>query len=35
MKVLLILNNPPYCTERCYDTLRLAHALGKAMRAIS
>ena len=30
MKILLILNDPPYGTERCYNALRLAHALGKA-----
>lgn len=29
MKVLLILNDPPYGTERCYNALRLAHALLK------
>lgn len=29
MKVLLILNDPPYGTERCYNALRLAHALIK------
>lgn len=30
MKVLFILNDPPYGTERCYNALRLAHALLKA-----
>lgn len=30
MKLLFILNDPPYGTERCYNALRLAHALGKA-----
>lgn len=30
MKYLFILNDPPYGTERCYNALRLAHALGKA-----
>jgi len=25
-KILLILNDPPYGTERCYNALRLAHA---------
>ena len=30
MKILFILNDPPYGTERCYNALRLAHALGKA-----
>ena len=29
MKVLLILNDPPYGTERCYNALRLAIALLK------
>ncbi len=29
MKLLLILNDPPYGTERCYNALRLAHALAK------
>jgi uncharacterized protein involved in oxidation of intracellular sulfur len=29
MKTLLILNDPPYGTERCYNALRLAHALTK------
>jgi uncharacterized protein involved in oxidation of intracellular sulfur len=27
MKILLILNDPPYGTERCYNALRLALAL--------
>ncbi|HEV2548896.1 MAG TPA: DsrE family protein [Stellaceae bacterium] len=27
MKVLFILNDPPYGTERCYNALRLASAL--------
>ena len=30
MKILFILNDPPYGTERCYNALRLANALGKA-----
>lgn len=30
MKILFILNDPPYGTERCYNALRLAHALLKA-----
>lgn len=30
MKTLIILNDPPYGTERCYNGLRLAHALLKA-----
>ena len=29
MKALLILNDPPYGTERCYNGLRLAGALAK------
>jgi uncharacterized protein involved in oxidation of intracellular sulfur len=29
MKTLLILNDPPYGTERCYNALRLAHTLIK------
>ncbi len=29
MKILFILNDPPYGTERCYNALRLAHALLK------
>jgi uncharacterized protein involved in oxidation of intracellular sulfur len=29
MKTLFILNDPPYGTERCYNALRLAHALDK------
>jgi len=29
MKTLLILNDPPYGTERCYNGLRLASALAK------
>lgn len=29
MYYLLILNDPPYGTERCYNGLRLAHALLK------
>jgi len=29
MKSLFILNDPPYGTERCYNGLRLAHALLK------
>jgi len=30
MKFLFILNDPPYGTERCYNGLRLAHALAKS-----
>lgn len=29
MKALFILNDPPYVTERCYNAMRLAHALSK------
>ena len=29
MQILFILNDPPYCTERCYNGLRLALALIK------
>jgi uncharacterized protein involved in oxidation of intracellular sulfur len=29
MKVLLIINDPPYGTERCFNALRLAQALLK------
>jgi uncharacterized protein involved in oxidation of intracellular sulfur len=29
MKTLLILNDPPYGSERCYNALRLAHTLMK------
>lgn len=29
MKTLVILNHPPYGTERSYNGLRLAHALLK------
>jgi uncharacterized protein involved in oxidation of intracellular sulfur len=29
MKALFVLNDPPYGTERCYNALRLAHALSK------
>lgn len=29
MKVLFVLNDPPYGSERCYNALRLAHALLK------
>lgn len=30
MKALIVLNDPPYGTERCYNGLRFAHALQKA-----
>lgn len=30
MQILLILNDPPYGTERCYNGLRLALALVKS-----
>lgn len=29
MKVLILINDPPYGTERLYNGLRLAHALAK------
>lgn len=29
MRYLFILNDPPYGTERCYNALRLAHAVVK------
>ena len=29
MKILFILNDPPYGTERCYNALRLAQTLSK------
>ncbi len=29
MKTLFILNDPPYGSERCYNALRLAHAILK------
>ena len=29
MKTLFVLNDPPYGTERCYNALRLAHAVQK------
>jgi uncharacterized protein involved in oxidation of intracellular sulfur len=29
MRILFILNDPPYGTERCYNALRLAHGLLK------
>ena len=35
MKTLLILNDPPYGTERCYNGLRLANALIKNDPAIA
>ena len=35
MQVLLILNDPPYGTERCYNGLRLALALAKSAPAIT
>ena len=35
MQVLLILNDPPYGTERCYNGLRLALALAKIDPAIT
>jgi uncharacterized protein involved in oxidation of intracellular sulfur len=35
VQVLLILNDPPYGTERCYNGLRLALALAKSDPAIA
>lgn len=29
MKILFILNGPPYGDERCYNALRLSHAIAK------
>ena len=29
MRILIVINDPPYGTERCYNALRLAHALLK------
>jgi uncharacterized protein involved in oxidation of intracellular sulfur len=29
MRVLYVLNDPPHGTERCYNALRLAHALAR------
>jgi uncharacterized protein involved in oxidation of intracellular sulfur len=34
MKVLFILNDPPYGTERCYNAMRLALALQKKDPAV-
>ena len=34
MKALVILNDPPYGTERCYNGLRLANALVKKDPAV-
>lgn len=34
MKILFILNDPPYGTERCYNGLRLANALVKSNPAV-
>jgi uncharacterized protein involved in oxidation of intracellular sulfur len=35
VQILLILNDPPYGTERCYNGLRLALALAKSDPAIT
>ncbi len=35
MQVLLLLNDPPYGTERCYNGLRLALALAKSDPSIA
>jgi uncharacterized protein involved in oxidation of intracellular sulfur len=32
MKILFVLNDPPYGTERTYNGLRLAHAIAKKLR---
>lgn len=29
MRILFIVNDPPYGTERCYNAVRLAHAMAK------
>jgi len=34
MRILFILNDPPYGTERCYNAFRLANALVKSDPAI-
>lgn len=33
MKILVLVNDPPYGTERCYNALRLADALAKREEA--
>lgn len=33
MKILVLVNDPPYGTERCYNALRLAGALAKREEA--
>lgn len=35
MQILLVLNDPPYGTERCYNGLRLALALPGAIPLIT
>jgi uncharacterized protein involved in oxidation of intracellular sulfur len=35
MSILIIINDPPYGTERLYNGLRLAHAIHKADEAVS
>lgn len=35
MKILIILNDPPYGTERSFNGLRLAKALGKAEASVT
>jgi len=30
VNTLFVLNDPPYGSERCYNALRLAHALSKS-----
>ena len=34
MKILMILNDPPYGTERCYNGLRLANGIIKKNDAV-
>jgi uncharacterized protein involved in oxidation of intracellular sulfur len=34
MECLFILNDPPYGSERCYNALRLAHALLKESQPV-
>lgn len=35
MDILMVINDPPYGTERLYNALRLAHALKKADSSVS
>jgi uncharacterized protein involved in oxidation of intracellular sulfur len=34
VRILILVNDPPYGTERLYNALRLAHALRKADQAV-